>query len=201
MRFMKKLIWRGSGLIFLAALTFAGCASLVKVKPVPAPVSGKASVPAKKTEATAHTNTQPLFVIERNTNANIVHYDANLNADGKLDRGNPVIAYWVLLAEDGRRKNLNWLEKKKAYGIKITPDPSRNGYILTLAAAPWIPLSVKKTGDTVRAEAAINGRPAILVKMFIQARARLLGPKVEYVELYGKDLQTGEDCREKITPK
>ncbi len=181
--------------------SFAGCASLAKIQPVPVPVPREASVPAKKAAVAAHKTGLSLFIIERNKNANIVRYDANLTTDGKLDPRQPVAAYWVLLAEDGRRKNLNWLEKKKAYGIKIKPDPSNSGYILTLAAAPWMPLAVKNIGDAVRAEAVINGRPAALQKMFIQARDGLMGPKVEYIELYGKDLQTGEDCREKIVPK
>ena len=40
--------------------------------------------------------TSPLFIIERNKNANVVHYDARLTADGKLDPKEPVIAYWVM---------------------------------------------------------------------------------------------------------
>src|ERR1039457_5763512 len=63
--------------------------------------------------------TQPLFIIERNKNANVVHYDAQLTTDGKLDPKGPVIAYWVLLAKGGRRQNLNWIEKKTAYRINI----------------------------------------------------------------------------------
>ncbi len=194
---MKKSIC----LALLATLfSFTGCKSLTKIIPEHTPVPPKAAVPAK-TNAAAHINTRLLFVIERNKNANIVHYEANLTTDGSLDPGEPVIAYWVLLAEDGRRKKLNWLEKKKAYGIKIKPSPMQDGYTLTLAAAPWMPLAVKKVGDAVRTEAVINDRPAVLEKMFIQAREKLLGPKVEYIELYGKDLQTGAACREKVLPK
>jgi len=48
---------------------------------------------------------------------------------------------------------------------------------------------------------AINGQPAVLEKLFIQARDKLLGPKVEYIELYGKDLRTGAACSEKILPR
>jgi len=44
--------------------------------------------------APAQTKTSPLFIIERNKNANVVHYDARLTADGKLDPKEPVIAYW-----------------------------------------------------------------------------------------------------------
>lgn len=202
---MKNLVWRFSILASLAALSFAGCESLAKIKPsappVPPPVSQKPKAPDKAAGPVAKKDSGPLFVIGRNKNANVIHYEANFTPEGVLNTKEPVIAYWVLHAEDGRRKKLNWLEKKKAYGIKIKPDASRDGYTLTLAAAPWMPLAVKKVGDAVRVEVQINDRTAILKKMFIQAREKLLGPKVEYIELFGKDLLTGNACSEKILPR
>jgi len=80
--------------------------------------------------------TRPLFIIERSKNANVVHYDARLTADGKLDPKQPVIAYWIMLAKEGRREELSWIEKKKAHGFHIKPDPSVNGYKMTVVAAP-----------------------------------------------------------------
>ena len=151
--------------------------------------------------AAAKITTSPLFIIERSKNANVVHYDARLTTDGKLDTREPVIAYWVLLAEDGRRKKLSWIEKKKAYGFTIKPDPSVNGYTMTLVAAPRQKITVKREKDAVRAEAVIDGRPAVLEKIYINASDGLTGPKVRYIEVYGKDLQTGEKRREKIVPK
>jgi hypothetical protein len=151
--------------------------------------------------AAAQIKTSPLFIIERSKNANVVHYDARLTADGKLDPKGPVIAYWVLLAKDGRREKLSWIEKKKAYGFTIKPDQSVNGYKMTLVAAPERQITVKKEKDAVRAEAVIDGRPAVLEKMYINASDGLTGPKVHYVEVYGKDLQTGEKRREKMVPK
>jgi hypothetical protein len=106
-----------------------------------------------------------------------------------------------MLAGDGHRQKLNWIEKKKAYGFTIEPDPSVNGYKMTLVAAPERQIIVKKEKDTVRAEAVIDGRPAILEKMYINASEGLMGPKVHYIEVYGKDLQTGEKRREKLVPK
>jgi hypothetical protein len=151
--------------------------------------------------AEAQIKTSPLFIIERSKNANVVHYDAQLTADGKLDPKEPVIAYWVLLAKDGRREKLSWVEKKKAYGFTIKPDPSVNGYKMTLVAAPEKQIIVKKEKETVRAEAVIDGRPAVLEKMYINASDGLTGPKVQYIEVHGKDLQTGEKLREKMVPK
>jgi hypothetical protein len=43
--------------------------------------------------------------------------------------------------------------------------------------------------------------PAILEKMYIKASDGLMGPKVEYIELYGKDPQTGGKRYQKIVPK
>ena len=151
--------------------------------------------------AAAQMKTSPLFIIERSKNANVVHYDARLTADGKLDPREPVIAYWVLSAEDGRREELSWIEKKKAYGVDIKPDPSVKGYKLTLGAAPQQQITVRKEGAAVRAEGIIDGRPAVLEKMYIKASDGLTGPKVEYIELYGKDLQTGKKRYQKIVPK
>ena len=198
---MKRSYLRVSLLAVLAALTFPGCGNPAKINPARAPAAEKTHAPARPAAAPARKSTLPLFVIERNKNANVVHYEANIAPDGSLKRGEPVIAYWRLHAEDGRRKKLNWLEKKKAYGIRVKPGPELNGYTITLAAAPWLPITVKQAGRTVRAEATIGDRPAILEKMFIQARDRLLGPKVEYIELYGKDPLTGEARYERILPK
>jgi hypothetical protein len=58
-------------------------------------------------------------------------------------------------------------------------------------------ITVKKEGNAVRAEIVIDGRPAILEKMYIDAA----GHTVHYLELYGKDVQTGEKRSEKIIPK
>ena len=142
--------------------------------------------------AAAQIKTSPLFIIERSKNANVVHYDARLTADGKLDPKEPVVAYWVRLAEDGRREELSWIQKKMAYGFTIKPDPLVDGYRMTMVAFPWRQITVKQEKDAVRAEAIIDGRPAVLEKMYINASDGLMGPKVHYIELYGKDLKTGE---------
>ena len=160
-----------------------------------------AVLPLLAAPAAAQIKTSPLFIIERSRNAKVVHFDARLTADGKLDPKEPVIAYWVLLAKDGRREKLSWVEKKKAYGFTIKPDPSVNGYKMTLVAAPEKQIIVKKEKETVLAEAVIEGRPAVLEKMYINASDGLTGPKVQYIEVHGKDLQTGEKLREKMVPK
>jgi hypothetical protein len=153
------------------------------------------------TPAAAQIKTSPLFIIERDQNTNVVHYDAQLTADGKLDPKEPVIAYWAVRAEGAPREKLSWIQKKMAYGFTIKPDPSVNGYRMALVVAPEKQIIVKMVKDAVHAEGVINGRPAVLEKLHIHASDGLPWPKVHYIEVYGKDLQTGEKLREKMLPK
>jgi hypothetical protein len=188
---MKEAMWWFALFAMMAA---AGCAQ----DQARTTVSMAQSQPAPRD---APATTQSLFIIERSKNANVVHYDAQITADGRLCPEEPVVAYFVLLAEDGRRKELKWIEKKMAYGFDIRPDPSVNGYIMTMVAAPQRPIIVKQEGNAVRAEMIIDGHPSIINKMYINSSDGLPWPQVHYIELYGKDLQTGEERFEKIMPK
>jgi hypothetical protein len=196
---MKKAIGWFVVLALLAVFfSFVGCATQEEKKPATAPAPEKAAAP----KATAvHKQTQSLFIIEHSKDINIVQYDARLTADGNLDPKEPVIVYWVIRAEDGRREELNWLEKKKGYGFDIKPDPSANGYKMTLKGDPQHPITVKREGDTIRAEVVIGGRPAVVDKIYINASDGLMGPKVHDIVLYGKDLKTGGKRSQKIVQK
>ena len=194
---MKKTIgWFVVPALLLVSFSFVNGATQEEKKPASAQATKKAAAPTA-----ARKKTQSLFIIERSKNANVVHYDARLTADGKLDPKEPVIAYWVMRAEDGQREELNWMDKEKGYGFDIKPDPSVNGYKMTLMALPQQQITVKKAGDAIRAEMVIGGRPAVLEKVYINASDGLTGPKVHYIMLYGKDLKTGGKRSQKIVPK
>jgi hypothetical protein len=140
-----------------------------------------------------------LFVIERNTNANVVHYDANIAANGQLDPRQPVTAYWVMAAADGHREELTPLEKSRAYGFTVEPKDS-NSYRLRLVAQRRRDISIVRQGDAVRAEAVIGGHRAWLQRMYVNSHKVLAVPTVKYIEMFGIDLATGESVSEKVLP-
>jgi len=141
----------------------------------------------------------PLFVIERNTNANVVHYEAKLR-DGKLDPQQPVIAYWVMAAENGRRQELNLLERLKAYGFDIRPDHDPEAYRMTIVSDKKKEIHVFRMGNTVRAAAKIGSCDAYLEKILIASKKSWLISLPEYAEMVGTDMSTGAPCRERVTP-
>ncbi len=153
-----------------------------------------------ETDADEQSPTPRLFIIERSKNANIVAYDARLTEEGELDAEEPVEAYWILDAEGGQREELSWLQKKMAYGFETKPASSGEGSVMKMVPLPKRELRVRKVDGKVRAELEIDGRPAVLEKIYVDSDARLTGPKVNYVELFGRDLETGEKRYEKIVP-
>ncbi len=142
-----------------------------------------------------------LFAIARSKNANVVHYDVRLDRAGHLQKGEPVFAYWVLHAEDGRREELTWLERELAYGWSIVSEPHPAGVTLRLTAFPNRSLRIRtdSTG-THRAIVAIAGRDAVLFRIFVQVDGGGLLPRVRYVELSGTDCRTQKVVKERLAP-
>src|SRR5579872_5952110 len=89
---------------------------------------------------------QPLFVIERNTNANVVHYDVNLAPNGEIDPRRPIQAYWIMAAQDGRREELSALERSRAYGFSVEPEPGLHSFRMELVAQKGRAIEVRRRG-------------------------------------------------------
>jgi len=143
-------------------------------------------------------NYVPLFTIERSTNANVVHYEARLK-DGKIDPHEPVVAYWIMAAEDGRRQELNLIERLKAFGFSIHPDGVPETYRMVIVSDKKKEIRVLRVGNSVRAEMHIGACTATLQKIFISAHKSFLSSP-EYAEMQGTDISTGAPCSERVTP-
>ncbi len=145
----------------------------------------------------AQVKSVPLFTIEKSSNANRVQYEARVMADGHIDPHQPVVAYWIMAAENGRRQELNILERAKAYGFTIRQD-GQDSYRLWVVSHREKEIHVFRDGATVRAEAVIGGRVALVEKIFIQMHKTLLLSLPDFGEMFGFDKQTGEKRYEKV---
>jgi hypothetical protein len=145
---------------------------------------------------------QSLFVLERSTNANVIHYDAQITNDGTIDPKEPVIAYWAMLAEkEGKREELNALEKSLAYGFTIRKDDTGDSYWMTLVAQKHRPIHIFQKDGKVYAVTRIGGHDAYLHKIFVKTHRSGLLQMADYFELFGQELMTGEDCYERVVPE
>jgi len=126
-----------------------------------------------------------LFHIERNKNANIVQYDVQIGANGRLDSKKPVVAYWVRLAEQGQVKKLTWIQRKFAYGFTVKLDQNENTATLNLVRKIGRTIEVKRVGEDYRAVTQINGVASYIDRIFIHATGKGLSTRVDYIDLHG----------------
>ena len=140
-----------------------------------------------------------LFRIERNKNANIVQYDLNIDSSGSIDTSNPLDAYWIMLARDGRREEISAFEKK-AYGYKISQNKD-GSFNLVLNSVKEKTIRVFIENGIAKAQISINGKKAYLSKVYVFAKEGVLIPTVLYYSLTGTDIATGKEITEKIDVK
>lgn len=144
-----------------------------------------------------------LFYIQRSNNAHTVIYDANLVNNKTLHAENPVNVYWIRYDEKAHTQKLNAIEKAWAYGVETEPClKEKDVYEVRIAALKKRTLKVKvdEFGKPM-ATMMIGGQEGKLCKVFVQLENEdALKPTVKYIELFGKNLATGEAVYEKFIP-
>jgi len=140
-----------------------------------------------------------LFFIERSKNKSLVQYDIRLTENRDFPDAKPVIAYWIL--ENGRREELNSIEREYAYGIVRQEKLAKDKLKVILAAFKSLEIIVEKINDSFRAVISVNGRECILQRIYIKSEETRAGlPMVVYVDLFGRIKKTGLPIKERITP-
>jgi hypothetical protein len=143
-----------------------------------------------------------LFRIGRSTNANEVVYLARRDKQGGLDPDDPLRAEWHMLAEDGHREGLNFIEKLLAYGFSVDRAESGDGFVVVLKAKKDRPVRLTMRDGCPTATVTISGRPAQLRRIFVQAEpSEGLIPDVAWADIEGVDPSTGARVTERVVPQ
>jgi len=135
-----------------------------------------------------------LFYIQRDPNTNTICYTLNVDKAGKLDLSTPIYAFWIRYPEGGIKKDLNFIQRKFAYGIN-TKKQADGSYDVRSVAYSKLPLKLKRDAKGVfRIFASINRREAILERIFIRIGdgGTFWSPDVKYIELKGIEVETGK---------
>lgn len=140
-----------------------------------------------------------LFRVTRNTNANVVLYEARLSAPGRLDESDPVHPVWLMLAEDGHREELNLVESAMAYGVEVHREGGDEALLVALRARPELLIRLVLEAGCPVARTRISGRDATLRLVAVEASGGLF-PHVAQVELVGLDRAGGAEVRERLIP-
>jgi hypothetical protein len=142
-----------------------------------------------------------LFYIQRDPNTNTICYQLNLDQQGRLSEKNPVNMFWIRYPEGGGRKELNYLQRKFAYGINSKATGNAT-YELRSVAYSKMPLYLRRDNkNEYHVYANIDKKECILNRVFIRIDGgSFWSPNVLYIELKGTETATGKTITQRIKP-
>jgi phosphatidylglycerophosphate synthase len=142
-----------------------------------------------------------LFYMQRTPNSNTIIYDLNMQKDGTVDKDEPINVYWIRYADKGEKKDLNYIQRKFAYGIKVKNLGTDKYEIRSVAYAKKEMYLMKSPTGEFHLYAKINNTMAILNRIYLQIEGGTFWfPNVVYIELKGTDPATGKEIKEQFKP-
>jgi hypothetical protein len=141
-----------------------------------------------------------LFYLQRDPNTNTVIYQLNVDRAGHLIEDEPVNVFWLRYDEHGERKDLNFIQRKFAYGLtaeKLAADK----YELKFAAYNKVRFFLLKspTDKAFHVYTTIGGKQLQLERVFLRIEGGTFWvPNVKYIEFKGLSTATREPVAERI---
>jgi hypothetical protein len=142
-------------------------------------------------------NPKQLFYLQRTSNTNTIVYELNYK-DGVVDEDNPVHVFWIRYTEQGQKAELNWIQRRFAYGVKVK-QLADSSYRIRLVSYAGYTMYLKKGADGKhRLYAPINKQYMLLNRVFVKITGgSMWSPDIEYFELSGTDPATGKPVVER----
>lgn len=142
-----------------------------------------------------------LFYIQRDPNTNTIVYELNNDKDGKLIKDEPVHPYWIKYAEKGQKEELNYIQRKFAYGLTAKP-VSTEKYDIRFVSYKKFPLTLMKGEDEkYHIFAVVEQKQLIINRIFVKIEGGSFWiPNVIYVEVRGTDPVTGREIVKRFKP-
>ncbi|GAB3900370.1 DUF4833 domain-containing protein [Spirosoma agri] len=140
-----------------------------------------------------------LFYLQRDPNPNTIICALNLK-NGQLDKHDPVRVFWIRYTEQSQQKELSYIQRTFAYGIKARA-LSNEEYELNFVSYKKFPLRlVKSERDSgYYVYANVNQKKVILRRLYLHIEGGTMWvPNVKYIQVEGINASTGESTVERI---
>ena len=146
-------------------------------------------------------NISRLFYVQRSPNSNTIVYELNTEKNGKLNTEEPVHVYWIRYNEKGQKEELNYIQRKFAYGITSKALPN-DQFDIRFVSYKKFPLTLMKGNDgKYHIFATVNQKPMYITRIFLKIEGGSFWlPNVKYVEIKGIETSTGKEIVERFKP-
>ncbi|RFZ85019.1 DUF4833 domain-containing protein [Mucilaginibacter terrenus] len=143
-----------------------------------------------------------LFYVQRMPNINTLIYELNIDKEtGKPNEDAPVHPYWIRYADKGQKEELNYVQRKFAYGL-VQKKTGEDKYDIRFVSYKKFPLTLMKGADgKYHIFATVAQKLMALSYIFIKIEGGSFWlPNIVYVEMRGNDPVTGKEITERFKP-
>ncbi|MFH6991074.1 DUF4833 domain-containing protein [Flavobacterium sp. FlaQc-48] len=144
-----------------------------------------------------------LFYIQRDPNTNTAIYAINYQENGKIDKSNPIKAYWIRYAEKGDKKDFSYIQRKFAYGIE-SKTLNNEEFELQFVSYKKLPLTLKKIDSDQKYHVfvSVNQKKIQVEKIFLRIEGGSFWlPNVKYAEVTGIETSSNKMITERMLLK
>ena len=144
-----------------------------------------------------------LLTLERSRDADEIRYTANCTENGRLDTNEPIKVFWVRKTQNNETEPLTWIQKKHAYGIRITePYNSVTGNLkFQFVSYPQKTFELRKNGEQgYKVYTIIENSEIEVTRIFVQMEGEGWVPSISYVKIIGYTAGSNGLVAETIIP-
>ncbi|HCL06984.1 MAG TPA: CDP-alcohol phosphatidyltransferase [Chitinophagaceae bacterium] len=191
--------------LLIAGLLFAGLFSFnngYAQQDAPSVNSRKTVIEPQDTFPVPRGNSKQLFYLQRTANTNTIICELKYNKNGELDEDDPVHVFWIRYPEGGQKKELSYIQRVFAYGIK-SQVLGKDSYKLHFVSYKKRPMYLMRSpkDNQFKVYTTINNQQAVLNRIFIKVDGGTFwSPNVVYMEMKGVDEQTGKEVMQRFKP-
>jgi hypothetical protein len=141
-----------------------------------------------------------LFYLQRDPNTNTIVCELNVDAKGQLIKDDPIKVYWVRYQDNGEKKDLNYIQRKFAYGIHVEAI-GNDEYKLNFVSYKKFPMYLMKSAEDKKYHVYVtaNNKKIQLERIFVRIDGGSFWvPNVKYVELKGTNPSNDAPITERI---
>lgn len=118
-----------------------------------------------------------------------------------FDSENPINIYWIRNTEGGKVKPLTWIQKKYAYGLKFLKISDDYATFRFVSSKQMYFTLKRNNNNHFEVYSKYKDQILNINRIFIQIDGGTFWfPNITAVEVYAKNIKTGEDVIEIITP-
>lgn len=190
------------GVIVLTGVAFTNKIQAPKAVQKSASVLTVSVVDPQDTFPVPNGNPNQLFYLQRTSNTNTIVCELNFDRNGKLNEESPIHVFWLRFTEGGVRKELNYIQRVFAYGIKTQPQPNGtyNMHFVSYKKQNLLLMHSPKD-NRYHVYATIKQKQALLNRIFLKVDGgSFWAPNIVYMEMKGTDPATGKEIVERFKP-